>query len=215
MAVDRVQLKQRLIEHQSLRLRETYGDFAEDSRYRHIADFFFTAIYSSQDKSKRDADFKELYEYFQDKLGMEIIRALGRLVDLNTLTNDLDELVVDQLQRVCRSAKFSNTQYEQAYRDCDNHDARVQQIKLILDSVRFFHEVSHWRSIGLMMKVIRLTARLKGATEMGDFIQQGFEALRTVKDVEPFLTAVNDRELERLNRIWKEFTPARKLSKKA
>lgn len=205
---NRARFKLRLIEHQSERLKETYRDFAEQERYARVTDFFFNGIYSTKDKTQRDADFKSLYQYFQNKLGMEVIRALGRLVELNDLTDRLDEVVVDKLMQACRAPKFTHRQYEQAYRDGDNRAERLQQIKLIVDSVAYFHEVSHWRSIGLMLKVIHLTARLKGAHELGSFIENGFQAFRSLDDIQGFTKAVADRELERLERIWREYEPS-------
>ncbi len=215
MPQDRAQYRLRLVEHQSRRLRDTYADYAAQDVYRQVTDFFFDAIYSTRDKTRRDADFKSLYEYFNNKLGMEMIRALGRLVDLNELTGRLDELVTDQLMRLSRTPSFTHRHYEQAYRDCDNYDDRVIQIRRTVECMEFFHQVSQWRSMALMMKVVRLTARLKGAGELGDFLENGFNALRSVSDLSHFSQLVERREMERLDRIWREYEPSRRAARKA
>lgn len=207
-ATDRADRKRALIEHQSERLRATYADWARQERYRLVTDFFFNGIYTTRDKSQRDAQFKSLYTYFQGKMGLDVIRALGGLVDLNELTDRLDERVLDALLPHCSGGRFTNRQYEQAYRDAEHHEDRVRQIQLIVDSVTYFHQLAHWRTIGLMLKVVRLTARLKGADELGQFIEDGFQAFRSLDDARGFVQVIKDREHERLERIWREYHPS-------
>jgi len=207
MPLDREQLRLRLIEHQIARLKDTYRDFLVEESYRKLTDFFFSALYSTQDTSKRDRDFKALYDYFRDRLGADVMQAIGKLIELNELTQALDEQMVDRLCSLARSARFTDREYEQGYRDCDNHGPRVEQIRMIVESMRFFHRIAHWPSMGLIVKVIKLTAKLKGAQELGDYLDQGFHAFRSVRDLTRFREAVERRELERLERIWKEYEP--------
>lgn len=198
-------LKTALIQHQIERLKETYADFLNDEFSQELGTFFFDRLYSTQGKSKRDEDFKKLYEYFKDKLGQDFVAQLGKLVNLNDLTDRLDDLVVEQIEQLGLGTDFTREQYELAYRLCDNYEDRKQQIELICDTLLYFHKVSFWRSMSLVLRVVRMVARMKGAPELGDFLYDGYQTFRTVKDIEPFRAAMLEREMERLDRIWRDY----------
>ncbi len=195
-------LKQALVAHQIGRLKDTYRDFVTDESTRTLGEFFFDRIYSTKDKDKRDADFKRMYETFKDRLGNEIAEQLRKLIHVNELTDVLDDLVVESLLRYGCEGTFTNQQYERAYRECDNYEERAEQIELLCDSMAFFHTISHWRSMALALKVIKLVARLKGAKELAEYMDEGYRAFRTVDDIGEFREAVYGREFVRLNRIY-------------
>lgn len=196
-------LKQALVAHQIERLKETYRDFVVDDATRTLGAFFFDKIYSTQGKEKRDVDFKRMYETFKDRLGDEIADQLGKLVHVNALTDQLDEAVVAKMEDYGVNGTFTNDQYERAYRETDVYEERSEQIELLCDSMVFFHTISHWRSMSLALKVIKLVARLKGAKELADFLDEGYRAFRTVKEIAHFRETVYEREFLRLNRIYR------------
>lgn len=195
-------LKQALVAHQIARLKDTYRDFLSDETTRTLGEFFFDRIYSTRDKDKRDADFKRMYETFKDRLGDDIAEQLRKLIHVNELTDVLDDQIVEMLQAYGLDGKFTNAEYERAYRECDNYDERAEQIELLCDSMVFFHTISHWRSMALALKVIKLVARLKGAKELAEYLDEGYRAFRTVKDIHRFRDTVYEREFVRLNRIY-------------
>ncbi len=196
-------LKQTLVAHQIGRLKETYRDFVTDEATRTLGEFFFDRIYSTgDDKDKRDADFKRMYETFKDRLGEDIAGQLQKLIHVNELTDVLDDRIVETLEGYGVEAKFTNEQYERAYRECDNYEERAEQIDLLCEAMVFFHTIAHWRSMGLALKVIKLVARLKGARELAEYLDEGYRAFRTVKDVTKFRETVYGREFVRLNRIY-------------
>ncbi|MBI3271988.1 MAG: hypothetical protein HYZ53_23545 [Planctomycetes bacterium] len=198
-------LKEALILHQIERLKETYRDFMNDEFYGVMGAFFFDKLYSTGDKAKRDEDFKKLYQYFQDKLPGEVVEQLGKLVAANDLTDRLDDLVVEQLERLEVGEEFTREQYELAYRLPDNYDDRKRQIELLGETMAYFHKMSRWRSMGFVLRLVRMVAKLKGATQLADFMQEGYDTFRTVDNLEPFHSAVMERELTRLDRIWRDY----------
>lgn len=195
-------LKDALVAHQIARLKDTYRDFVSVEATRVLGEFFFDRIYSTTDKEKRDADFKRLYESFKARLGHGIAEQLRKLIYVNELTDVLDDEVVTRLEGYGCNGRFTNAQYERAYRECDNYEERREQIELLCDSMVFFHTIAHWRSMVLALKVIKLVARLKGARELAEYLDEGYRAFRTVKDIGRFRDTVYDREFVRLNRIW-------------
>lgn len=195
-------LKPTLVAHQIGRLKETYRDFLADEATRTLGEFFFDRIYSTGDKDKRDADFKRMYETFKDRLGEDIAAQLQKLIHVNELTDVLDDRIVETLVDYGVDGKFTNEQYERAYRECDNYEERSEQIELLCDAMVFFHTISHWRSMGLALKVIKLVARLKGARELAEYLDEGYRAFRTLDDITKFRETVYEREFMRLNRIY-------------
>ncbi|MBI5366835.1 MAG: hypothetical protein HZA54_07340 [Planctomycetes bacterium] len=203
--MSRAQLKQALILHQIDRLKGTYSDFLADEFHVELAKFFFDRLYSTTEKEKRDQDFRRLYEYFRDRLGADMVDQLSKLVEVNALTDRLDELVLDQFEKNGVGGKFTSAEYELAYRQCDNYDDRRRQIELLGATLVYFHRMSHWHTMGFLLKAVKLVAKLKGAEELGNFLYDGYRAFLTVKVIDSFSAAMRDREIERLDRIWRDY----------
>lgn len=195
-------LKKALVAHQIERLKDTYRDFVSNEATRALGEFFFQRIYSTVDKEKRDADFKRMYEIFKDRLGDEIAEQLRKLIYVNELTDQLDDRIVETLEGFGVDGVFTNEEYERAYKECDNYEERAEQIELLCDAMVFFHRIAHWPSMGLALKVIKLVARLKGARELAEYLDEGYRAFKTVKEITRFRDAVYEREFKRLNRIY-------------
>tara|TARA_B100002003_G_C14065269_1_gene512678 strand:- start:216 stop:947 length:732 start_codon:yes stop_codon:yes gene_type:complete len=191
-----------LIRFQVDRLKGTYGDFLEKKEYREITQFFLHEVYTTRDVTERNNGFKKVYEKFKGKLGSSLVNHLAKLVDLNDLSEELDLLMVSKLHQMGVGDKFSEDEYEEAYYLTDAYNERKEQIELIVKSLQTFHMLSKYRSIGLTLSVIRPYALMKGARNLMDFMQGGYKVFRITKDVSPFEKAIEDREMERLDRIY-------------
>lgn len=202
MPVEYPKLYDALIRYQIGRLRDTYADLLEDPTYETITHFFLEEVYATETKQERDAGVKAVYEKFKEKVGADIAENLKKSIRLNELTDKLDFEMVRKLREMGVESSFSEDEYEEAYYLTDAYDERVEQIQLIVHSIRHFHTLSRYRSIGLALTVLRPYAILKGARVLMDFLQAGYRAFRTVKDVSIFEEAIRDREMERLNRIY-------------
>ncbi|MBI3097603.1 MAG: hypothetical protein HYY93_05060 [Planctomycetes bacterium] len=196
--------KTALIEFQVARLQKTYEDFGRDPQHRLIADYFFRRVYSTTDKAERDLQFKKIYEAFRSALGPAIVEELGKLIRANELTDELDDRCLLELEKLgWRHPKpLTMPVYEAAYRAGDNYDRRVEQIRLLAETVEFFHGLSRWAAVGMVLKGVKLLARAKGASAFLQFIEDGYDAFRSVDDIAAFRKAMEERELEILNRIY-------------
>jgi len=191
-----------LIRFQVCRLQQTYRDLTEDSRYALLAKFFFEDVYSTRDKERRDASAQALHAKVRQVLGEEPVRNLERVIELNELTDRLDFALVRKLHALGVSSVIREPRYEEAYFLCDNYEDRMRQIELILHSIRYFHGLAQYRSIGMGLKILRPYALLRKATALLDFLQNGYRAFRSIKNIDPFYECVKVREIERLNRIY-------------
>lgn len=196
-------LLEALVTHQVNRLRDTYSDFIADEWYQQLALFFFNRLYSSEGKEERDASFAELYDSFRSKLGDNIASNLRKLMEVNKLSDELDEEVAALLAKKVGSRNtFTNEQYEEAYYEADRYGERVEQIELLCETMTFFHQLANRRGTGLILKILKCAARLKGAKHFAQFLQDGFRAFRSVPDIIFFREALRTRELKRLDRIY-------------
>ncbi|GEM_PF-422782 len=202
MPIEHPELYAALIRYQVDRLKDTYDDFLGTSEYQVITTFFLEEVYSSKNKEERDAGIKKVYDKFREKVGADIAENMKRIIRLNELTDDLDVKMVKKLREMGIGSNFTEDEYEEAYYLTDLYTERVEQVKLIVSSLRYFHSLTRYRSIGLALTVLRPYAILKGARILIDFLQNGYRAFRTVQDVGDFEKAIFDREMERLNRIY-------------
>lgn len=197
-------LKTALRSYQVGRLRNTYADLLASSQYREICEFFFTDIYGTQDFSRRNRAFIKLSYFLKDAMGARIFSGIEMLIELNELTEILDDRMVEVLLGMGVSEQFSDEQYEQAYRKCDNYEERVRQISLTVTSTTFMHGMSKLHAIGFIIKGVRLAAIFIGVGEVMSFLERGYSAFSSVEDIDTFTSIIEEREMTRLNQIYEE-----------
>lgn len=203
-------LHRALIELQVARLGESYADFRQSERYVHIARFFFEDVYSTEDKSERDEQFKRLHDTFRRRLGESITAGVGDLVALNDLSNELDLSVVAALRAMKVPAKGLTMElYEEAYRRADNYDQRRVQIEVLARAIRHFRALSRHFYIGMALAAVKAAARVFGGETVIHFLDRGYHAYKATSDeeIETFVRALEDRETARLDRIYGKDRP--------
>lgn len=191
-----------LKDFQCKRLFKTYADFIEQDRYQSACRFFFDRIYSSEDTHDRDEAFRSIYDVAKRFLGGDILESMHTLIELQTLTIELDQKVLEELEKLGAPVEFSMAEYEEAYRTSDNYDARLQQIEWLDFTMRLVHRISHRLGIGLVLKGLRAASLVVGDTRMVDFLYEGYQAFVDIPDIEPFAREMKDREIARLDRIY-------------
>ncbi len=200
MSISLTHLKQ----FQNERLRGTYADFITREAYRPTCDFFFGRVYKGEDTSERDAAFVHFTDALEKVLGGDIITCMRELVDLQKLTNDLDERLLRMLHDMSGSEPLAMGIYEEAYYRCDNYAQRVDQIDLLLSSLHMANRIFHRWGIGPGLKALHRFQRLRGKTLVTGFLVEGYDALTGLKDVAPLARAIETRERERLDRIYRK-----------
>ncbi len=197
-------LYQNLVVFQAERLKKTYADFLASERFASLTGFFFRDVYSTEDQTERDTQFKTLYEFFRRRLGEGLTRGIGELVELNDLSRSLDRELAKALRAIARDGRVDDEAYEEGYRRCDHYDVRVRQIDMLCRSIRYFRTLAERRTIGLVLAAVKKAAVLFGGRTVIGFLDRGYHAYRSVtaEETERFVRAVHDRESGRLNRIY-------------
>ncbi len=191
-----------VMRYQVDRLRRDYADFVGDPEWAVVGDFFFERVYGTRDKAARDEAGRRLFEPARTVLGDEIGGNLGKLLELNELTDRLDRALVAKLGEM-GVAQFSEPAYEEAYFRCDNHAARVRQIGLIADALEYFHRLAYMPGLGVGLTLLKPYAAIKKATAVYEFLRDGYRGFRMIQDIAPFVAAVRKREAARLDRIYR------------
>ncbi len=186
---------------QSARLKRDYGHLAQQQQYQKLAEFFFDEMYGPHDFQARDAQARRLHQFIHLAPGLTM-RDIEVCLDLLALTNELDQQVAAVLEQMHVDLPFDEQAYEEAYFKADAYQPRVRQIELIRESLTRVSRFASIPFLGTALANMKTLARLTSMRELHQFLIKGYYALRDVKDLETFLRAVEDKEIERLNRIY-------------
>jgi hypothetical protein len=137
-------------------------------------------------------------------LGKKVFRDLVFLLDLHELTEELDNLLVAKLIEMGVENKITLSDYNRAYRLCDNYDERLKQLDMIIECFHNTHQISsHWY-IGLLIKSVKLMAGPLALNSLLNSLDKGYSIMRKIKDIHVFTDQLFNKELERLNRIYEK-----------
>lgn len=188
---------------QSARLARTHSDLLADDRYASACRFFLSDIYAPKDFSQRDHDVERMFRFTSKFLPDRTLRSLALVVELNELTNELDEqllrVLVDDLGV---TDSITVAQYATAYRICDNYAERERQIDLIVDIGYSIDRFVHTPLIGTMLRLARGPAHRAGWHELQDFLERGYAAFEDMGDADYFMQAIETREKQILDQIF-------------
>lgn len=190
---------------QSQRLQDTYADFTAKKEYEAACFFFFNRLYSTDDTSERDQAFRSIHATAKRFLGGEVVVSMNKLIELQELTIQLDQRILQVLREFGQSLDFDMETYERAYKLSDNYQGRIRQIELLEFVNRLIHRISHRFGIGMVLKGLHAACVIYGDTRMADFLMDGYKAFRNMRSIEPLANAIVERETKRLDRIWEAY----------
>ncbi len=196
------ELKRVLQIFQSNRINSTYADLKESPEYTKIAVFFFEKLYAPEDFSFRDASIKKLHRILDGAVYKGMVTAVTLVIELHELSDALDNIVVQKMIENGFGADMNMEQYQEAYRQLDNYDQRIYQIKLSSRVNEAFHRLSKMWIVGLSLKTVRTAAHLIGMGKIMDFIHEGYVGFRAIDDIRFFVETIEGREIAWHNEIW-------------
>lgn len=188
---------------QSQRLANTYADFLNSERFGAACRFFLDDIYASRDFSHRDHDIQYLYGLMSRFLPEFLLKLVHKAIEMNQLTNYLDEqLLLALVDELGVTDTITPELYAQAYRICDNYQERTYQIQLVGEVGHMVEKSTHLPLVTTTLRMARLPARHAGWGELQDFLERGYTAFKKMKGAGPFLSAIQQREMAILDRIF-------------
>lgn len=175
---------------QAARLAGTYADLRRDPRCADAIGFFLTDLYGLADHTRRDQDLTRAWERLKRNLPQAALEVLGCALESQVLTAQLDQAMAEQMG----PGPLSWATYAAAYRAVGRADARRRQIELVLTIGRELERLVRHDWMALALRAARLPAQLTGFGALQDFLERGFGAFRNMRDAQPLLAAIEDRE---------------------
>ncbi len=192
-----------LREWQSSRLARTYADLIAKPRFQPAFQFFAEDIYAARDYSQRNHDIERMYAFLQRFLPENVIRPLVLSVQLNHLTEELDQQLLEVLlNRLNWNGSLTISLYAEAYRLCDNYARRVRQIELIHETGIAVDRAVNTPFSGTVLKVAKPPLERAGWSDLVGFMERGYKAFKQMRGANDFLNTIRSRELAILDRIY-------------
>ncbi len=198
---NRLAYKRALQIFQTRRLRRDHQDLARRSEYRRLAEFLFTDIYGPRDFSERDRQMQSLTPLLRRLPGLTS-QDMVQIFQLLHFSDQLDELLVDQLLSMGVRPDFDEAIYEEAYRLAAGLADRRRQLDEVRNVLLHVHRLARNMLLGPALDSSHLLASAAGLGEIHTFLQHGYHALRPVRNITHFVETVDMRERERLKRIF-------------
>lgn len=188
---------------QSQRLATTHADLLASPRYGPACRFFLTDIYAPRDFTQRNHDIIRMHEFMLRFLPASLLRTLTQAIELNALTEELDEkLLAVLVTHLGVTDTITPAQYAEGYRICNNYDERRYQIELLVEVGRGLDRLTRLPLVGLTLRLARGPALRGGWHEMQSFLERGFQAFKHMNGATEFLDIIRRREMAILDRIF-------------
>jgi len=188
---------------QSRRLAYTYADLLEDGQYRSACQFFLSDIYAPRDFSQRDHDAEHLHGLLARYLPEPMLRLLADTIRLNQLTNRLDQQLLHALfEDLGVTRQITPQTYAAGYRICDNHAERKEQIELLTSVLDEAAHGARRPVFAISLRLARFPAYHAGWFELYDFLDRGYTACKSMKNVSKFVSTIHQREMNILQSIF-------------
>lgn len=180
---------------QARRLRHTYRDLLETSRYRKAVEFFLTDLYGDKDFSGRDEGVERVYPIMSRVMPGPALMTISIGIELHAISQELDlDMVAMLWGEMGLQGPLTAQHYAEAYRRCGAHDARRRQIGIVREVGESLDSIVFKPFIYNAVKLARGPAKMAGLLELHDFIERGFVAFRAMKGSEEFIDAIVTRE---------------------
>jgi len=183
---------------QADRLAQTYHDLRRDPRYSRAVEFFLADLYGPHDFTRRDHELMRAWRYLRRSLPAAALDALGRAVELEVLSAELDQQMVAALP----SGPVTDAAYASAYRTVGRRNARARQVDLVVGVGEDLERVVRHAWIRLALRVAHGPAHAVGLGVLQDFLERGHRAFRWMKDAKPLLEAIRERETRLMQALF-------------
>lgn len=194
-------LKQQLQAFQVQMLTADYADFGVQPRYAALMRFFFSALYAPQDFSRRNASFRTLHDWLVGLIGQDPVRVLAQAIELNDLTESLDDDMVIALRILGVSDHITRDLWEEAYRRVGRRADRIRQVEMLVEIGKVLDTVAAVPLVDVQLRAVRPAVALLGWEHVVDFLVEGYAAIRTARPIAAALEAIRRREQARIDRL--------------
>ena len=182
---------------QAARLARTYRDLHRDPRHTAAVDFFFSDLYGDHDFAPRERNVERAMRYLKRSLPPVALEALGRAIELDLLTAELDQAMVAAIP----VGDLDEALYAHAYRAVGRRAARQHQIELVIRIGEDLEQLVRHPWVGALLRAARVPAHVIGLDALQKFLERGYDAFRQMGDASRLLAAIRERETRLMEAI--------------
>jgi len=183
---------------QAARLARTYADLASQSRYRAATQFFLDDLYGPKDFSSRDAELLRIVPVMARVLPRSAVETASLAIELEALSEALDHALAEALA----AGPLDEDRYAAAYRASTTREERARQVDLIEAVGHRLDTLVRKPFVAATLRLMRKPAHLAGLGDLQDFLEDGYEAFRTMDGSSEFLAVLRQRETQILSRLF-------------
>ncbi len=191
----------KLAQWQSERLKHSHRDLYYSPVYQEGLAFLFTDLYSDTDFSDRDRDLERIFPKMVKLLPHSVLDTVSLLVELNMLTQMLDQELVTKLFQDLSYTRIDEQNYCEAYRLCNNTQKRRYQIKLTEELGKKLDKYARSQVILFSLKLSKGAAERAGLGALHSFLSSGFKAFHSMQDIGMLMHKIASREILFLEKI--------------
>lgn len=169
------------------RSRLTYKEYFDQKTTRPLADYFFESIYTLEGKHERDEMAVNMYNRFKSMLSEKSRGRIENLLLLNEITDRLDRQMADALRKdkklIVKSDGVPHIDLKklpQIYRKTSTLDDRVAQLRLVVQNLESFFELSKHPMAGVVIRPVALAAKTVGFSKIFKVFEQGYNATKPI-----------------------------------
>ena len=193
----------KLAQWQSERLKFSHRDLYHAPQYQQGLSFLFTELYADNDFSQRDRDLERIFPKMIKLLPASVLETVSLLVELNMLTQMLDQELADMLFNTLGYAQINEENYCAAYRLCNNLQKRAYQIQLTSELGKKLDKYARSQVILFSLKLSKGAAEKAGLGALHCFLREGFAAFHSMQDIDYLMRKIACRESDFLGRIMR------------
>ncbi|OZG74893.1 hypothetical protein BTA51_00340 [Hahella sp. CCB-MM4] len=187
---------------QITRLKRTHHDLYATPQYHDALEFLLKDLYSPKEFTQRDADLERIFPKMVKLLPDQALGTVANLIELNLLTQKLDEHMAVVLAEEMNVKEITETTYAEAFRRCDNLSVREHQIHLIQSSGEELEKYVKSRFLSFSLSITQGAAEMAGLGQLHQFLVRGMKAFKEIGGVKSLLDSIVLRERDILQRIY-------------
>ncbi|MES2879942.1 MAG: hypothetical protein V4713_16130 [Pseudomonadota bacterium] len=189
---------------QTRRFIGTYADLLQSTQYQSAALFFLEELYGEKDYALRDAQFARIAGTLERLFPRQVVETAVLLAQLHGLTEELDLAMAQIWTTLPRTNDVAR--YVAAWRAVGRCSDRHQQLARVLEIGHELVRLTRTPGLRLMLKMMRVPARLAGLSSFQHFIESGFDTFvamgRKGEGVAYFLETLQARETRLMNQLF-------------
>jgi len=174
---------------QATRLARTYPDLLASPRYRPACEFFLDEIYGAKDFESRDQEALRVVPKLARMLPERAVETMALAVELDQTSESLDARLAAAIR-----LPVEVEGYARAYRETGTPDERRLQIATVERIGLTLEKLARIPLLSGMLHMMRAPAEAAGFGHLHRFLQNGFDAFKSMGPAGEFLGTISTRE---------------------